>query len=419
MMLLVCCTSAALDVSKDGEASQCQPSKLKNNNNHIGDGLGMLCIALVFLYACGYSTNMDSSHTIPGGDVTVDVSFICNAYLSDIPWSRFTTPHIRGLNKLDKVPSFAFLVRHPSGKCVLFDMGVRKDWQNLSHSMVRRIKEAGWTADVDKDVPTILEENGVPLQSIDAVVWSHWHWDHVGNMSMLPPSTELIVGPGFSNAMMPGFPTNEHSPILESDYSGRNLIEITDFTTTVAGFPSFDLFGDASFYLLHTPGHAVGHLSALARTTLRNNEVGETFILMGGDCCHHMGQLRPSAQSPLPCDVELVTSPGRPISKHEEEAWMTVCRSKGTRTPFTKISDFPNGASAAHNAVDAITTLQNLQKLDVEDGHIFFAISHDKTLLDVIDTFPCPANEWKRKGWAEGSRWSFLKDLEQNEIHQK
>ena len=44
------------------------------------------------------------------------------------------------------------------------------------------------------------------------------HWDHVGDPSRFPPSTELVVGPGFKKAFVPGAPTNVKSPILESDY---------------------------------------------------------------------------------------------------------------------------------------------------------------------------------------------------------
>lgn len=48
---------------------------------------------------------------------------------------------------------------------------------------------------------------------------SHWHWDHIGDPSTFPNTTDLVVGPGFKDAMLPGAPTNPGSPILESDYS--------------------------------------------------------------------------------------------------------------------------------------------------------------------------------------------------------
>jgi hypothetical protein len=47
---------------------------------------------------------------------------------------------------------------------------------------------------------------------------SHWHWDHIGDPSTFPETTDLVVGPGFKNAMLPGAPANPDSPILESDY---------------------------------------------------------------------------------------------------------------------------------------------------------------------------------------------------------
>jgi glyoxylase-like metal-dependent hydrolase (beta-lactamase superfamily II) len=48
---------------------------------------------------------------------------------------------------------------------------------------------------------------------------SHWHWDHIGDPSTFPPKTDLVVGPGFKEAMLPGAPANPESPIQEKDYS--------------------------------------------------------------------------------------------------------------------------------------------------------------------------------------------------------
>lgn len=47
---------------------------------------------------------------------------------------------------------------------------------------------------------------------------SHWHWDHIGDPSSFPPTTALVVGQGFPDAMLPGYPANPQSPIRESDY---------------------------------------------------------------------------------------------------------------------------------------------------------------------------------------------------------
>ncbi|KAL1955027.1 hypothetical protein VTO42DRAFT_318 [Malbranchea cinnamomea] len=59
---------------------------------------------------------------------------------------------------------------------------------------------------------------------------------------------------------------------------GRNLREITfngPNCLQIGRPPAFDYFGDCSFYLLDSTGHAVGHLCGLARTTSHP----DTFVL--------------------------------------------------------------------------------------------------------------------------------------------
>lgn len=48
---------------------------------------------------------------------------------------------------------------------------------------------------------------------------SHWHWDHIGDPSRFPPSTELIVGPGFKDEFLPGYPAKPDAPVRESDFA--------------------------------------------------------------------------------------------------------------------------------------------------------------------------------------------------------
>uniref|UniRef100_A0A8H7K5V9 Metallo-beta-lactamase domain-containing protein n=1 Tax=Bionectria ochroleuca TaxID=29856 RepID=A0A8H7K5V9_BIOOC len=362
-----------------------------------------------------------SNLSLPAGNVSVDVALFCNAVLSGLPMSRFLKPNIRGLETLEQVPSFSFFIQHPSGRRLLFDLGPRKDVSNLSPIVTRRMSQAGWKVAVKDDVPDILKQNGVPPESIENVVWSHWHWDHAGNMAKFPQSTTgLIVGPGFTAAMTPGYPKNLSSPILESDYSGRELIELDNFESSVAGLPAHDYFGDGSLYILSTPGHAVGHLSALARTLCQDQGTGDTFILMGGDCCHHMCQLRPSPQGPLPCSVKYsISSETHFPSGMSKGSWSSISHGTGTDRPFADISDHPNGASAVCDHSSARDSLLKLQQLDSEDGNVLFVVAHDKSLLGVVDLFPEWANDWKSKGWAEQARWDFLNDFKENFLHRK
>jgi hypothetical protein len=85
---------------------------------------------------------------------------------------------------------------------------------------------------------------------------SHSHFDHVGNPSTFPPSTALVVGPGTQAHVRPGYPLNQEASLPESDFLGREVVEITfaEKAADIAGLRSHDYFGDGSFYLLDAPG---------------------------------------------------------------------------------------------------------------------------------------------------------------------
>lgn len=149
---------------------------------------------------------------------------------------RFMEPPVPGVEKKKPSPVLTFLLEHSSGKKIVFDLGIRKDYQNYAPVVADYIPTTNYDIQVTKNVVDILEESGIPGTDIDAVIWrwvgiwcrlflrtltfaSHWHWDHIGDPSSFPPSTDLVVGCGFSDAMLPGYPANPKSPIRESDYA--------------------------------------------------------------------------------------------------------------------------------------------------------------------------------------------------------
>jgi glyoxylase-like metal-dependent hydrolase (beta-lactamase superfamily II) len=156
----------------------------------------------------------------------------------------------------------------------------------------------------------------------------------------------------------------------------------------IGGFEAIDYFSDGSFYLLSTPGHALGHISALARTTSSPNE---SFAFLGADICHHGSAYRPSEIVPLP---EQFVSQGRPERN----------------TPYFTFPHTADGTGVVHNRADAVNSERHLEQFDA-DERIMVIVAHDGSLLPVLDVFPKSMNNWKETGWKTSGQWRFTADL--------
>jgi len=219
-----------------------------------------------------------------------------------------------------------------------------------------------------------------------------------------------MVGPGFKEALLPGYPANEHSAIQQSDYEGRELIQVNfeeEGGLKIGQFNALDYFGDGSFYLLDAPGHTIGHLCGLARTSTASIP-GEkdTFLFMGGDSCHHGGMMRPTEYLPIPSSIfpsPFKLGPDTPCPGSIFEQ-LQASRGRTSEEPFFGIQE----AGAYADPPKARRTLEKVQEADASDD-VFVVVAHDDSLMDIVDFFPNSANEWKAKGWGEKGRWAFLK----------
>ncbi|KAL3488189.1 beta-lactamase-like protein [Aspergillus germanicus] len=375
--------------------------------------------------------------SLPTGSTSVDVGIIDSTARLTVPASHLLSP----ATDLDRVtltaPSYSFIIQHPSGRKILFDLGLRKDWWNLTPATNHFLKTAGWKLEVTKNVSDVLQENEQSLDDIEAVIWSHHHFDHVGDMSTFPETTKIIVGPGFKKNYMPAYPNNRTSTLFESDWESRSLIELSFSETKcetqkllqIGPFNAIDYFCDGSFYILNAPGHTFGHVAALARVAADAHDPdANSFVFMGGDTCHFAGQFRPTVARPLPggafggegkgagVDTEYTSeaSQAQPILQHEAQAQASITACPGSimemllANPTTPPFEMP-----ATNTVDVAEAHASISKMQVFDSaeNIWVVIAHDQSLLDIVDFYPARVNDWQRKGYAQKTRWRFWNTL--------
>lgn len=105
---------------------------------------------------------------IPHSEDTVQVSIIDTTLaLYGVPHKLLLSPEIPGWAPPPMV-AYSLLIEHSSGRSVLYDLGLRKDWENLSPMIVEMIKILD--IEVKKDIPEILAARGISVDDIEAII---------------------------------------------------------------------------------------------------------------------------------------------------------------------------------------------------------------------------------------------------------
>ncbi|OQV06045.1 hypothetical protein CLAIMM_10683 [Cladophialophora immunda] len=317
---------------------------------------------------------------IPHSLSTVSVSVIETTSRIIAKTNLVVQPHILGHDEFN-CPCYSFLVEHKgTGKKILFDLGIRKDPENLSPRTYAFTQAMSISS--KRNVADIL---GDKVSEISEIIWSHHHFDHIGDPSSFPSSTNLVVGPGFKDEFLPGYPSNEESWIKESDYEGRILTEVTfeKAGLKLGQYDAVDYFGDGSFYLLD----CLGIPSLIS------------------------WEFRPNAYDPLPQMVDLPAT-----GHHKSRAHRTPCpgslflnlHPKNSRTtPFYELIN-PRDSDTVR---EAMKSQRKLEEFDASDD-VLVLTAHDSDAADIIDLYPKKIDEWKSKDWKRQLQWAFLNDFQ-------
>ncbi|OIW29026.1 Metallo-hydrolase/oxidoreductase [Coniochaeta ligniaria NRRL 30616] len=255
---------------------------------------------------------------------TVKVYALSAGHFS-LPEEQFVSPSSPGARHA--VPSLCFLIQHacPASSrttSIVFDLGLRRDIRRYPAPIQEHLttREPYTT---DPDVVKSLKAGGLTPDDIDYVIYSHVHWDHVGEPRDFTRST-FVVGHGSldvlqgKSAELRGNHSHFESDLLDisrtielSDPKADKLSATNGNGAPVLPSPGhfssqwqplgdlpsvLDIFQDGSVYIVNAPGHLPGHINLLAHVDDAVDEssesTGRKWIYLAGDACHDRRILR-------------------------------------------------------------------------------------------------------------------------------
>jgi hypothetical protein len=136
--------------------------------------LALLAVTSTALSATASTVNSPYDFVIPPSHNAVNLKMIKAA--TSFTGLDFFIKRDPGLpaTTITTLASYAFLIEHPQLKRrVLFDLGIRKDLKNIAPAAYKTFAQPDGSLPfiIDKDVPEQLVDGGVPLTSIDTLIW--------------------------------------------------------------------------------------------------------------------------------------------------------------------------------------------------------------------------------------------------------
>ncbi|KAG9681751.1 hypothetical protein KCU95_g14975, partial [Aureobasidium melanogenum] len=230
-----------------------------------------------------------------------------------LPEHQFVSPVAETARKT--VPSLAFLIQHrdlATGHLtrIIFDLGLRRDTTRYPAPLQKHITTREPLA-TEPDVVSSLAKGGLSPNDIDYIIYSHVHWDHVGEPRDFPTST-FLVGNGvfallngttvksrgghsfFEHDLLPEGrsvelpdPAGNRRDWRKQQSTSTRGLDITQDWQPYKNMPkTYDLFGDGSL-LIDKFVYLAGDAFHDRRLLTGEKDIGMWHDAEGHVCCIH------------------------------------------------------------------------------------------------------------------------------------
>lgn len=117
-------------------------------------------------------TNETSNFPIPAGNVTVKVRIIdTGSRIGKLPAAFLMQPALNQFEFMPTIPSWSFLIEHPSGHNAIFDLGMPKNRLELAPEVADDERFLDWDIQTPREVIDVLEQNHFPASQIKSLIW--------------------------------------------------------------------------------------------------------------------------------------------------------------------------------------------------------------------------------------------------------